>query len=303
MVPDCHCALFEKIIAWLYLTSICAPALLGYLRVCALFDKKSGVVILFACLEVAVLAGCITGLTPVIEGVTLGPTNHCLHGRPASYAVLSAAIPLLNDTLTFLALTTHLMHQSECRTKLTVFTCGAGLQPLAKMLLRHAQFYFMWATLVSFVFPQWFSSIGSQLWQAFQQSSYILDWLPFRTLQYSCSSTSCCAIQSGVGTSGPWDKLKNLTGTSTSGVLVHQPDSQLGGALQWTVVKKLQYRRISTVRPPTFNLTWMQPCAHTAVTLFNPRLPGRFLEYISVQINPFGFGQHIANLSCSLSFL
>ena len=137
MVPDCHCALFEKILGWLYLTSICAPALRGYLRICALFDKKTGVVILFACLEVAVLAGCITGLTPTIEGVTLGLTNHCLHGRPASYAVLSAAMPLLNDTLTFLALTTHLMHQSECHTKLTVFSCGAGLQPLAKMLLHH----------------------------------------------------------------------------------------------------------------------------------------------------------------------
>jgi len=157
VVPDCHCALFEKILGWLYLTSICAPAFLGYLRICALFDKKTGVVILFACLEVAVLAGCITGLTPAIKGVTpvtLAPTNHCLHGRPASYTVLSAAMPLLNDTLTFLALTTHLMDQSECRTKLMVFSCGAGLQPLAKMLLRHAQFYFMWVTLVSFVlFP------------------------------------------------------------------------------------------------------------------------------------------------------
>lgn len=141
VVIDCRCELFEKILGCLYIISICASDLLVSYRVYALYIKRTGVVIFLAILKVAVLAGCTTVL-PAEEGVpTTLPTNHCVHGRPASYAFLSAAIPLLSDTLIFLLLIFLLLRTESHGPK--SFFCGTGLSPLSKMMLRHAQIYFM----------------------------------------------------------------------------------------------------------------------------------------------------------------
>lgn len=103
MVIDCRCELFEKILGCLYIISICASDLLVSYRVYALYINRTGVVVFLAILKVAVLAGCITVLLAEDVPTTLPTcTNHCVHGRPASYAFLSAAIPLLSDTLIFL---------------------------------------------------------------------------------------------------------------------------------------------------------------------------------------------------------
>jgi len=138
--------LFEKALDALYPVAIPATSLLFFFRIKAVFDRNQFVVGFFAFMWLAVLAGCIT-VTRGVTGINIGPTKYCLNAALEDYVAAAAIIPLVNDTLVFLAISVRLMANSHVD-----YTVGRGIKTLAfgeylpsfsKTLFQDGQAYYL----------------------------------------------------------------------------------------------------------------------------------------------------------------
>ncbi|KAF8898069.1 hypothetical protein CPB84DRAFT_1748075 [Gymnopilus junonius] len=123
-----NCPRFEKIVCALFPIAIPATSLLFFFRVRAVFDGNKYVIAFFAFTWLAVLGGCIT----VTRGVT---------------GINIAIIPLVNDTLVFLAISFRLMTNTHVDLNLksgvkTVLS-GAYLPAFSKTLFQDGQIYYL----------------------------------------------------------------------------------------------------------------------------------------------------------------
>jgi len=101
----------------------------------------------FVIMWLGVLGGCITA-TQNDEATRIGPTNYCLSvSRRASSISVAVIIPLINDVLSFCAVTWRLAQNAQVnptfRTGLRVMIFGHYLPVFSKALLQDGQIYFL----------------------------------------------------------------------------------------------------------------------------------------------------------------
>ncbi|KAF9563106.1 hypothetical protein CPC08DRAFT_686956 [Agrocybe pediades] len=141
--PTGNCALFEKVIDWLFPIAVPFTSLLFFFRVRAIFDYNRYVVTFFAFMWLAVLAGCLT-VTQGVVGAHIGPTDYCLNAKLEDYVSAAAIIPLVNDTIVFLAISARLMANSYAdESRVRTFVFGTQMPALSRSLLQDGQVYYL----------------------------------------------------------------------------------------------------------------------------------------------------------------
>ena len=110
--PIGHCVQIWRGIPWLYVIAIPATSLLFFFRVRAMYNNNLYVTLFFSFMWLAVVAGSVTS-TQGVTLVPLGTTHYCTNGSMDEYVVASGVIPLVNDTLIFVAMTWRLVRGSR----------------------------------------------------------------------------------------------------------------------------------------------------------------------------------------------
>ena len=92
------------------------------------------------------MGGCTT-LVVAVNAVHVGPTQFCVTSDVKPFAAAAFFIPLINDTLVFLAMTWRLSRNSyACRTlehDVRVFVFGDYLPMFSKAMLQDGQAYYL----------------------------------------------------------------------------------------------------------------------------------------------------------------
>ncbi|PBK78583.1 hypothetical protein ARMSODRAFT_863659, partial [Armillaria solidipes] len=118
---------------------------LFFLRVTAVWHKNQHVFFFFTILWLGVIAGAIT--VPVgIRGAHIGTTQQCINVRVPDYAQLSAIMPLIFDSCTFVAITYRILLytsvEETARGRLRAFF-GRGVPIVSRNLLLGGQHYYL----------------------------------------------------------------------------------------------------------------------------------------------------------------
>jgi len=92
----------------------------------------------------AVLVSCLT-TTAGITGTYIGPTQYCITATMESYVEAAAIVPLVNDTLVFLAVSWRFMgtERTFFKESFRVLTYGDYTSTLSGALLRDGQAYYL----------------------------------------------------------------------------------------------------------------------------------------------------------------
>ena len=105
------------------------------------------VTLFFSFMWLAVVAGCVTA-TQGVTLVPLGTTSYCTNGKLDAYVITSGIIPLVYDTLVFIAITWRLVRGS-CRGPTTrtggmwSLIFGKHLPAFSRSLLQDGQVYYL----------------------------------------------------------------------------------------------------------------------------------------------------------------
>lgn len=145
--PIGHCVQIWRGIPWLYVIAIPATSLLFFFRVRAMYGNNLYVTLFFSFMLLAVVAGSVTS-TQGVTLVPIGTTNYCTNGRMDEYVIASGIIPLVNDTLVFIAITWRLVRGSvrvpSTRTGGSwSFIFGKHLPAFSRSLLQDGQVYYL----------------------------------------------------------------------------------------------------------------------------------------------------------------
>ncbi|KAK0504544.1 hypothetical protein EDD18DRAFT_303422 [Armillaria luteobubalina] len=142
-VPDCG-ALQLALGICNVLTQTCT-SFLFFLRVTAVWHKNRYVFFFFAILWFGVIGGAIT--VPVgIRGAHIGPTQQCINTQVPNYVQLSAIMPLIFDSCTFVAITYRILLYTSIdetpRGRLRAFF-GRDVPIVSRNLLLGGQHYYL----------------------------------------------------------------------------------------------------------------------------------------------------------------
>lgn len=150
--PLRHCKPFEKAVNVLFPLAVCSTALLFFFRVRAVFNRNKWVVTFFTFMWLAVVAGCLSPISGV-AGMNIGPTKYCIIASVQPYIATAAIIPLVNDTLVFLAISWRLMQNAHVdqniKTGFRIFAFGEYMPGLSRALLQDGQAYYLYVSVFS----------------------------------------------------------------------------------------------------------------------------------------------------------
>ncbi|KAF9045139.1 hypothetical protein BJ165DRAFT_1602816 [Panaeolus papilionaceus] len=141
-----NCFGFDKVVSGLYPVAIAPTALLFLFRVRAVFDRNNYVIGFFTFMWFAVLAGCIA-VTQGVTGANIGPTKYCVNVGLKPYAGAGGIIPVVNDTLVFLAISWRLLMNARVELDLhkgvKTFVFGDYLPAFSKAIFQDGQAYYL----------------------------------------------------------------------------------------------------------------------------------------------------------------
>jgi len=145
---ESKCAMLDMLVVIFYCTALIFTSLLFFFRTRAVFNTYPWVVAFFAGLWLAILGGCL-GFIIVI--VPLNPASNrdpiCINSGINPFIAATTIIPLVNDTLVFLAiswrlsLNSHYPETLESGIRLLIF--GDYLPAFSKALLQDGQAYYL----------------------------------------------------------------------------------------------------------------------------------------------------------------
>lgn len=145
-MPVPNCALLKKGLEAVYSVAVPATSLLFFFRTRAVFDGDQRTVVFFACMWLAVLGACTAPIVGVSAG-NIGPTRYCLSDVAKPYAATAVVVPLINDTLIFIAITWCLWCNSTARRTvkdgIRVLVFGDYLPAFSKAMLQNGQAYYL----------------------------------------------------------------------------------------------------------------------------------------------------------------
>ena len=132
-------------------------SLLFFFRTRAVFNRNTWVTAFFAGLWLAVLGVSLAFIVATLEPVPVNPASNatamCLRPSINPYAAATTIIPLINDTLVFLAITWRLSRNSykpyTLKSGIRLLIFGDYLPVFSKALLRDGQAYYLLALLGS----------------------------------------------------------------------------------------------------------------------------------------------------------
>lgn len=112
-----------------------------------MYNNNLYVTLFFSFMWLAVVAGSVTS-TQGVTLVPLGTTNYCTNGSMDEYVIASGIIPLVNDTLVFIAITWRLVRGSRRESTRTggstwSFIFGKHLPAFSRSLLQDGQVYYL----------------------------------------------------------------------------------------------------------------------------------------------------------------
>ncbi|KAJ3513401.1 hypothetical protein NLJ89_g2966 [Agrocybe chaxingu] len=145
------CRVFCKVVEWLFAVAVPTTSLLFLFRLLAIFDRNNLVRAIFGTLWLAVVAGVLTP-TQGLVGANIGPTKYCINVSVEEYVGAAAVIPLVNDTLIFLAISWKLMRNAHINAHplrsghgpgLRGFLSGEYLPAFSRGLLHDGQAYYL----------------------------------------------------------------------------------------------------------------------------------------------------------------
>lgn len=144
--PVNSCYWLEKFSSILF--SLCVPStsLLFFFRIRAVFDRNPWILAFFSGLWLAVVATCVLA-TVGVDSTHVGSTKYCIEGEIKSYVKITTIIPVVNDTLVFLAITWRLYRHSYARptlrNSLQVLIFGDYLPRFSRAMLLNGQAYYL----------------------------------------------------------------------------------------------------------------------------------------------------------------
>ncbi|KAF5329567.1 hypothetical protein D9619_009344 [Psilocybe cf. subviscida] len=154
-IPVGHCSIAIRVVTLPVVVAVPASEFLLFLHVRAIYATERIVVWFFTLLWLSTLVNAALSAAS-ISGMNIGPSSYCTAATTA-YATISMVIPLVNDTLLFIALVARIMGTStqhwnttyilKDRFKTALF--GASIPRLAKNLLQNGQQYFLATVIVN----------------------------------------------------------------------------------------------------------------------------------------------------------
>ncbi|CAA7262440.1 unnamed protein product [Cyclocybe aegerita] len=144
------CRTLDTIAESFFAVSVALTSLLFLFRVRAIFDRNKYVRAFFSLMWLAVVAAVITP-TQGLTGMNIGPTKYCIHEKVEMYVGAANLLPLVNDTLIFLAISWKLMqnthaasaHPLSGKINLRAFLRGDYLPAFSRGLLQDGQVYYL----------------------------------------------------------------------------------------------------------------------------------------------------------------
>ena len=139
-------------------TAVAFTSLLFFFRTRAVFNRNRWIVAFFASLWLAVLGGCLAFAVDVFDAPSpqAAPNSRifCIKENINPFVAAATIIPLINDTLTFLAVTWRLFRNSYVRNTLKngirLLVFGDYLPVFSKVLLQDGQAYYLLANFLPF---------------------------------------------------------------------------------------------------------------------------------------------------------
>lgn len=130
--------------------SIATTSLLFIIRVRAIYEENNYVTAFFALSWLAVL-GCfiftLQGLEAYPESNASGTFTYCLTGSISPYIALDFVMPLVHDTLVFLAiswrLTTNSIYNTNIKHGVRAMVFGDYMPAFSRALLQDGQIYYL----------------------------------------------------------------------------------------------------------------------------------------------------------------
>ena len=149
-MPNLICIRLERLVIILYSNVVVFTSLLFFLRIRAAFNRNPWVVAFFACSWLAVLGGSLTFIVASTRvDPALNSTETCLNSGVNPFIATATIIPLINDTLVFLAITWRLFCNSygshTLRSGMRILIFGDYLPVFSKVLLKDGQAYYLLA--------------------------------------------------------------------------------------------------------------------------------------------------------------
>ncbi|KAF9045140.1 hypothetical protein BJ165DRAFT_1475549 [Panaeolus papilionaceus] len=143
-----NCNHFDQVVTTFYPLAIPMTALLFLFRVRAVFDRNKYVVAFFTFMWLAVLGGCIT-VSQGVTGANIGPTKYCINFAFKPYIGAGGIIPVVNDTLVFLAISWRLLANArtqlglQTRMNLKELIAGDYLPAFSRAIFQDGQAYYL----------------------------------------------------------------------------------------------------------------------------------------------------------------
>ena len=147
------CVMFGRPAVVFYCGVLVFTSLLFFFRIRAVFDRNPCITACFAGLWLAVLGGCLAYIVDAFKPV-LVPVNPasnaatiCLKSGNNPFVSATIIIPLINDTLVFLAITWSLSRNSyepyTFKSGIKILIFGDHLPLFSKVLLQDGQVYYL----------------------------------------------------------------------------------------------------------------------------------------------------------------
>ncbi len=133
-------------ISFIYAVALPSTLLLFVWRISALHSNHKFVVIFFSFSWLCVLASAVA-VAIYTRGFRIGKTNYCAEYKAKKSSVLAATIPLVHDTLIFLATSWAFMRYSYTdvgvKDGFKVVVLGKHLPAFSKSIMRDGQAYYL----------------------------------------------------------------------------------------------------------------------------------------------------------------
>ena len=151
ILSNSMCIILERLVVTFYCAAVIFTSLLFFFRTRAVFNAYPWMVAFFAGLWLAVLGGCVALIVNIYEPIPESASGIPLCIKPGMdpFVAASTIIPLINDTLVFLAISWRLSRNSyypdtlESGIRLLIF--GDYLPVFSKALLQDGQAYYLLA--------------------------------------------------------------------------------------------------------------------------------------------------------------
>lgn len=150
LIPPSTCVMLGRIVVIFFSTAVVFTSLLFFFRTRAIFDGHHWIIAVFAGLWLAVLGGSLAFIIDVFDAPKPAPHAHimfCIKENINPFVAASTIIPLINDTLVFLAITWRLSRSSYARhtlkNGLRTLVLGDYLPVFSKALLQDGQAYYL----------------------------------------------------------------------------------------------------------------------------------------------------------------